>query len=110
MESWDFDAEGEPQFDAVVIDQYDSTNIASATLCTKDMPGVYYDKRLSFDFGDRENACFEAWSTNKDKAYILGSSTTLDATEGSEASAIYSDILTYVATSALQFINGDTIS
>ena len=49
----------------------------------------------------------EAWSTNKTTANILGSVTTLTAEETTNASAIYSDILTYVATAALQFINGD---
>ncbi len=66
-----------------------------------------FDTRLSFSFGDRELACFDAWSTNKNTSNNLGSSTTFNAEESTEAAAIYSDIVTYVATCALQFINGD---
>ena len=85
----------------------EATNIASGVVCTKDLAGVVFDRRLSFSFGERELACFEAWSTNKSADNILGSSTTLNAEENTEAAAIYSDIITYVGTAALQFINGD---
>ena len=40
-------------------------------------------------------------------ANILGSATQFTAEEGQEAAGIYSDILTHVSTSVLQFINGD---
>ena len=107
-ETWDYDAEGEPQFDeAALLSVAEATNIASGVISTKDLAGVVFDKRLSFSFGDRENACFDAWSTNKSTKNILGSATVLNAEETTEASAIYSDILTYVATCTLQFINGD---
>lgn len=72
----------------------------------KALAGIVYDTRLSFSFGERENACFDAWSTNKNANNILGSATTLTAEENTDASAIYSDILTYVATEVLKFING----
>lgn len=108
VETWDFDENGEPLFDGDAIKQVaESTNIASGVISTKDLAGVVFDKRLSFEFEERENACFEAWSTNKNTSGILGSKTVLSAEESTEASAIYSDIITYVATSALQFINGD---
>lgn len=108
LETWDFDSEGEPLFDGDAIKTVaESTNIASGVISTKDLAGVVFDKRLSFEFEERELSCFEAWSTNKTTENILGSKTVLNAEESTEASAIYSDILTYVATSALQFINGD---
>ena len=108
VETWDFDADGEPLFDGVAIKTVaESTNIASGVISTKDLAGVVFDKRLSFEFEERELSCFEAWSTNKTTDGILGSKTTLNADEATEASAIYGDIITYVATCALQFINGD---
>ena len=108
VETWDFDGDGEPVFDGDALKTVaESTNIASGIISTKDLAGVVFDTRLSFEFEERELSCFEAWSTNKTTDNILGSATTLDAEEAAEASAIYSDILTYVATSALQFINGD---
>ena len=108
VETWDFDDEGEPLFDGDAIKTVaESTNIASGVISTKDLAGVVFDKRLSFEFEDRELACFDAWSTNKTTENLLGSKTVLTAEESTEASAIYSDIITYVATSALQFINGD---
>ena len=85
----------------------EATNIASSIVSTKDLAGIVCDTRLSFEFGERELACFEAWSTNKNTSQMLGSVTQLTAEEGIEAAGIYSDILTYVSTSALQFINGD---
>ena len=78
----------------------------SDQMCIRDRAGIVYDTRLSFSFGERENACFDAWSTNKNASNILGSATTLTAEENTDASAIYSDILTYVATEVLKFING----
>lgn len=108
VETWDFDGDGEPVFDGDALKTVaESTNIASGVISTKDLAGVVFDKRLSFEFGERELSCFEAWSTNKTTENLLGSKTVLNAEESTEASAIYSDILTYVATSALQFINGD---
>ena len=108
IETWDFDADGEPVFDGDAIKQVaESTNIASGVISTKDLAGVVFDKRLSFEFEERELSCFDAWSTNKTTDGILGSKTTLTSEEATEASALYSDIVTYVATSALQFINGD---
>ncbi len=107
VETWDYDAEGEPQLDAdALLTVAEATNIASGVISTKDLAGVVYDKRLSFEFGERELACFDAWATNKNTNNILGSATTLTAEESTDASAIYGDILTYVATSVLQFING----
>ena len=67
---------------------------------------MVYDTRLSFEFGERELSCFDAWSTNKNGSNNLGSDVVLTSEESTEASAIYSDIITHVATSALQFING----
>ena len=108
VETWDYDGDGEPVFDGDALKTVaESTNIASGVISTKDLAGVVFDKRLSFEFGERELSCFEAWSTNKTTENLLGSKTVLNAEESTEASAIYSDILTYVATSALQFINGD---
>lgn len=108
VETWDFDADGEPLFDGDALKTVaEATNVASGVISTKDLAGVVFDKRLSFEFGERELSCFDAWSTNKSTENMLGSRTTLTAEESTEASAIYSDILTYVATSALQFINGD---
>ena len=107
-ETWDYGADGEPEFDeAALLSVAEATNIASGVVCTKDLAGIVFDRRLAFSFGDRENACMGAWSTNKNTDNILGSATVLTAEESAEASAIYSDILTYVATAALQFINGD---
>lgn len=107
IESWDFNAEGRPEFDPAVFEQFGATAIGSSVLATKDLGGVIVDTRLAFEFGDRENACFDAWKTNKRPANILGSATQFTAEEGQEAAGIYSDILTHVSTSVLQFINGD---
>lgn len=108
VETWEFDENGEPVFDAAVLKSVaEATNIASSIVSTKDLAGIVCDTRLSFEFGERELACFEAWSTNKNTSQMLGSITQLTAEEGIEAAGIYSDILTYVSTSALQFINGD---
>lgn len=108
VETWDYDANGEPLMDgAALLTVAEATNIASGVISTKDLAGVVFDTRLSFEFGDRELACFEAWATNKTTDNIIGSTTTLDAEESADASSIYSDILTHVATCALQFINGD---
>ena len=107
VESWDFNAEGRPEFDPAVFEPYGATVIGSAVLSTKDLAGVVVDTRLAFEFGDRENACFDAWKTNKRPENILGSATQFTAEEGQEAASIYSDILTHVSTSVLQFINGD---
>ena len=107
VETWDFDDEGVPTFDAAVMNSIATTNIASSVISTKDLAGVVFDARLAFEFGERELSCFDAWSTNKNTNNILGSDTVLTSEEMTEASAIYSDIITYVGTSALQFINGD---
>ena len=107
IESWDFNAEGRREFDPAVFEQFGATAIGSSVLATKDLGGVIVDTRLAFEFGDRENACFDAWKTNKRPANILGSATQFTAEEGQEAAGIYSDILTHVSTSVLQFINGD---
>ncbi len=107
-QTYDFDDNGEPVFDeAALLAVAEQTNIASGVVCTKDLAGIVYDTRLAFSFGDRELACFDAWKTDKTANNILGSATTLTAEEGTDASAIYSDIITYVATSVLQFIRGD---
>ena len=107
VETWDYDDEGVPTFDAEVMNGIATTNIASSVVATKDLAGVIFDARLAFEFGERELNCFDAWSTNKNTSNILGSDTILTAEENTDASAIYSDIITYVGTSALQFINGD---
>lgn len=107
IESWDFNDQGRPEFDPAVFEQFGATAIGSSVLATKDLGGVIVDTRLAFEFGDRENACFDAWKTNKRPANILGSATQFTAEEGQEAAGIYSDILTHVSTSVLQFINGD---
>ena len=108
VETWDYGANGEPEFDeAALLSVAEATNIASGVICTKDLAGVVFDDRLSFSFGERELACFDAWSTNKSADNILGSATVLTAEENTEASTIYSDIITYVGTAVLQFINGD---
>ena len=100
--------DGEPVFDEAALKTVaETTNVASGIISTKDLAGVVFEKRLSFEFGERELSCFDAWSTNKNTNNIIGSVTTFDADESEEASAIYSDILTYVATCALQFVNGD---
>lgn len=107
VESWDFDDQGEPQFDGDVLSAIGPTNLASSVLTTKDLAGVVMERRLAFEFGERELSCFDAWSTNKVTDNILGSATQLTSEESVEAAGIYSDILTYVSTSVLQFINGD---
>ena len=106
-ETWDYDENGEPKFDGAVMNSIASTNIASSVVATKDLMGVVFDTRLSFEFGERELSCFDAWSTNKGTECNLGTDTALTSDENVEASSLYSDILTYVATSVLQFINGD---
>lgn len=106
-ETWDY-VDGKPTFDGDALAQVaDSTNIASGIVATKDLAGIVVDTRLSFEFGERELSCFSAWSTNKNTSCNLGSDVTLTAEEGTDASAIYSDIITHVGTCALQFINGD---
>lgn len=60
IESWDFNAEGRPEFDPAVFEQFDATAIGSSVLATKDLGGVIVDTRLAFEFGERENACFDA--------------------------------------------------
>ena len=107
VETWDFNDEGIPAFDAEVMNGIATTNIASSIIATKDLAGVVFDARLAFEFGERELSCFDAWSTNKNTNNVLGSDVQLTAEENTDASAIYSDIITYVGTSALQFINGD---
>ena len=107
VETWDFNDEGIPTFDAEVMNGIATTNIASSVIATKDLAGVVFDARLAFEFGERELSCFDAWSTNKNTNNVLGSDVQLTAEENTDASAIYSDIITYVGTSALQFINGD---
>lgn len=107
VETWYYDDNGEPMFDGdALLSVADSTNLASGVVSTKDLAGVVYDTRLSFEFGERELSCFDAWSTNKNGSNNLGSDVVLTSEESTEASAIYSDIITHVATSALQFING----
>lgn len=107
VETWDFDENGEPVFDeAALLDVAEATNIASGVIATKDLAGIVFDTRLAFSFGERELSCFDAWNSNKTASNILGSATTLNAEENAEASALYSDILTYVATEVLKFING----
>ncbi len=106
-ETWDY-VDGKPTFDGDALAQVaDTTNIASGIVSTKDLAGIVVDTRLSFEFGERELSCFSAWSTNKNTSNNLGSDVTLTAEEGTDASAIYSDIITHVGTCALQFINGD---
>ena len=107
VETWDFNDEGIPTFDAEAMNSIATTNIASSVVATKDLAGVVFDARLDFEFGERELSCFDAWSTNKNTNNVLGSDVQLTAEENTDASAIYSDIITYVGTSALQFINGD---
>ena len=107
VETWYYDDSGEPMFDGdALLSVAESTNLASGVVATKDLAGVVYDTRLSFEFGERELSCFDAWSTNKNGSNNLGSDVVLTSEESTEASAIYSDIITHVATSALQFING----
>lgn len=107
VETWYYDDNNEPMFDgAALLSVAESTNLASGVVATKDLAGVVYDTRLSFEFGERELSCFDAWSTNKNGSNNLGSDVVLTSEESTEASAIYSDIITHVATSALQFING----
>ena len=107
LETWDFDDNGVPTFDAAVMNSIATTNIASSIVATKDLAGVVFDERLAFEFGERELSCFDAWKTNKNTNNILGSDVQLTSEESTEASGLYSDIITYVGTSALQFINGD---
>jgi putative aldouronate transport system substrate-binding protein len=107
VETWYYDENGEPVFDGPSINAIAATNIASGVIATKDLAGVVFDTRLSFEFDERELSCMDAWSTNKSADNILGSVTQFTAEEGTTASAIYSDILTYVGTTTLQFINGD---
>ena len=107
VETWDFNDEGIPTFDAEAMNSIATTNIASSVVATKDLAGVVFDARLAFEFGERELSCFDAWSTNKNTNNVLGSDVQLTAEKNTDASAIYSDIITYVGTSALQFINGD---
>lgn len=104
---WDFDENGVPQYNPDVLAQYETVNLAFSSFTTRDLPYVQADNRLAFSFDDRENACFEAWSTNKNNDCIIGSKCVFNIEETTAAANIYGDILTYVSTSALQFINGD---
>ena len=107
VETWYYDDNGDPMFDGdALLSVAESTNLASGVVSTKDLAGVIYDTRLAFEFGERELSCFDAWSTNKNASNMLGTDVVLTAEESTEASAIYSDIITHVATSTLQFING----
>lgn len=110
-EHWNYDENGIPQFIPEVVNQYENVNLAMCSFTSQDVGGVYADLRLAEagdnPWTDREYACFEAWSTRKDSAYRIGKLTQLTQEEATAASNLYSDILTYVATSALQFVNGD---
>lgn len=110
-EHWNYDEDGIPQFIPEVVNQYENVNLAMCSFTSQDVGGVYADLRLAEagdnPWTDREYACFDAWSTRKDSAYRIGKLTQLTQEEAAAASDLYSDILTYVATSALQFVNGD---
>ncbi|MBD9116731.1 MAG: hypothetical protein EGQ10_06070, partial [Clostridiales bacterium] len=55
VETWDFNADGDPAFDGdALMSVAEVTNIASGIVSTKDLAGVVFDTRLSFEFGELE--------------------------------------------------------
>ena len=105
--SWDFNEEGEPQFLQSGLDQYVSTNIATAVWTTQSLPVVYAESRLHFTFGEGAKAAFEVWGTNKDNAYGISSKFSLNSEESEEASTISTDIITYISENYWKFITGE---
>ena len=107
-ETYYYDENGNPQLDPEKLTEIaPSTNLASSAFSTRDLAGICMEDKLSFEFGERELTCFSAWSTNKTTQNNLGSDVSLTVDEMSDFSAIYGDVITYVGTSVLQFINGD---
>lgn len=104
---WEFDNEGTPQYIPEALEGYDSVNLAFATFTSQDLPNVKADNRLAFSFSDRDNACFEAWSTDKTNDYNIGSKAVFTTEESEAASQIYNDIITYTSECAFKFVNGD---
>ena len=107
-ETFYYDENGDPQIAPETLDQIaPSTNLASSAFSTRDLAGICMEDKLSFEFGERELSCFSVWSTNKTTQNNLGADVSLTSEEMNEYAFIYGDIITYVATCVLQFINGD---
>ncbi len=106
-EHWEYNDEGVPSYITEVLEGYPSTNIALATFCSSDLPGVFAESRLAFTFGEGAKAAFDVWKTDKDNAYALGSNTSLNTEENEQVSTISTDMLTYISEHYWKFVTGE---
>lgn len=101
-----FDETGFPVFRTERAAEFETVN-AAMFYCNWSNFAFVADNLKGFTFEEREMQCFPVWSSNRSNDSKIGSKCTLNAEQTAAASSIYSDILTHVATTALQFINGD---
>lgn len=106
-EHWEYNEEGVPSYIPEVLEGYPSTNIALATFCSMDLPGVFAEARLAFTFGEGAKAAFDVWKTDKDNTYALGSNTSLNTEENEQVSTISTDMLTYISEHYWKFVTGE---
>ena len=108
-ESFEFDAEGSPQWsELVTANEYDlPANRASAiyTLYAHTTPIHTMETRLSSTFSEEENQVYDIWMSGIDGDYLLPAVSLTDE-ESETARSPLADIQTYVDENVAKFING----
>lgn len=109
-ETYTLDADGNPQFTDMVLDNPNGLNAEEALRYYTLSPGMSaaytdYHRELS-SIPESSIAMTEVWA-QAESDYYYPSDARLNATENSEYSKIYSDISSYVEENTLAFITGD---
>lgn len=107
-ETFEYDAEGNPYFTALVTDSPLPAFSISINVYTLGGAAVsVIDKAREFcDYEENQMNAMEIWNSNVDGAYDLPDLMTLNAEESEAFTSSFSDILTYVSSFNLQAITG----
>lgn len=109
-ETFEFNAEGRPQYNAFMYENPDGLGVAEAITkyMRKPTGGFYYDWSREFTpvMPEADRLAPELWSTNNDGAYVLPPHMSLTSDEGAEFSRIMGDINTFVGEMVTKYILG----
>lgn len=104
-----FDADGNPMYTDLVLNNPDMITVACSLLYSKfGGAGVADAYRFSPGYTEKQNAAIDLWLQNLDTDYEFPAAVQLTTEESGEYSRILSDLDTYAYQATLQFITGET--
>jgi len=109
-ETFEFNAEGRPQYNEFMYANPDGLGVAQAItkFMRKPTGGFYYDWSREFTpvMPEADRLAPELWSTNNDGAYIMPPHVSLTSDEGTEFAGIMGDVNTFLEEMIIKYILG----